>query len=72
MFEAFKTDSVLRNKTFLVTANDYKVLDYADRVLFFENGRIKFNGTAENFKSSQVDPNLSEYLQDKTDSKKRF
>lgn len=66
MFGQITNNPVLKDKTFIITANNYKVLDYADRVVFMEHGRILFNGSVEEFKKSKIDPNLAIYLNGKT------
>lgn len=68
VFENIIENTLLKDKTFIITANNYKVLEYADRVIFLERGSITFNGTVQQFKNSNIDPNLRVYLDGKDDS----
>lgn len=65
VFNAITQHPKLMNKTFIITSNDYKLLEYCDRVIYLSDGRIQFNGTPEDYSATGIDSNLKKYLEEK-------
>jgi ABC-type transport system involved in cytochrome bd biosynthesis fused ATPase/permease subunit len=58
-----KNNKKLREKTIVMTTNDVNLLKMADKVIFLDNGVIKFNGTYTQLSSHAQYKNLYQQIQ---------
>jgi ABC-type multidrug transport system ATPase subunit len=65
VFECITNHPDLKEKTFIVSSNDYKLLEYSHRVIYMKEGRILFNGSPEEYKNLSFDFNYAKYLANK-------
>ena len=60
-------NSEWRQKTYVITTNKLKMLEYADKVVYMEKGSMSFNGSVEEFKQSSMYENLQEIFKKSTE-----
>ena len=61
------TEKPWDERTFVLSTNNTKLLDFVDRVIFMDRGQISFNGTPEEFRNN---PSFQSYLKDSAEENK--
>lgn len=61
---SIKSDAEWANKTFVISTNNDKLVEYADRVIIMEEGKVRFLGTYEQLRKN---PDLKYFIKGRYD-----
>ena len=59
--EGIRSKPLWKDKTYIISTRSFKMLEYADRVIYMEKGKITFFGKLADLKKR---PEFKEYMQE--------